>query len=415
MSRQNAVPGLFQGYGTELEYMIVHKDTLDVFPCADALLHDVSGTDDGEVRMDSIGWSNELVLHVVEIKTLGPVKSLAELHLVLQEHVIHINERLSPYGACLMPSAMHPWMDPVAETRLWPHGNHEIYEAYDRIFGCRGHGWANLQSAHLNLAFRGDDEFARLHAAIRLLLPIIPAIAASSPVLEGRLSGLLDTRLDYYGKNQKRIPIISGKIIPEIVLSAKDYRHLILEKIYRDIAPHDPRKILRHEWLNSRGAIPRFERSAIEVRLIDVQECPKADLAVAIAITAALKALVNEKWSTRENQGTLSEDRLGSILAETIRHGESAVIADELFLGQFGCKPGKMSAGELWVSINQDSWPDFGPLSPDLRETLAVILEKGTLARRILRALGNNFSRKDLRNVYEKLCTCLSTGELFIG
>jgi len=413
MSQKNAAPRLFQGYGIELEYMIVHRDTLDIFPCADKLLHDVSGTDEGEIRVDSIGWSNELVLHVVEIKTIGPVKSLAELHLLLQKHVDHINERLLSYDACLMPSAMHPWMDPTTQTRLWPHGNHEIYETYDRIFGCRGHGWANLQSAHLNLAFRGDDEFARLHAAVRLVLPIIPAIAASSPVLEGRLSGLLDTRLDYYGKNQKRVPIISGKIIPENVLSAKEYQHLVLEKIYRDIAPYDPHKILQYEWLNSRGAIPRFNRSAIEVRLIDVQECPKADLAIAFAITAALKALVNEKWSTREDQGKLTEDRLRSILAETIRSGESAVITDELFLTQFGCERPKITAGELWSMINQNSWPDLGRMGPDLYEALAVIFENGTLARRISKALGNDFSKKNLRNVYGKLCSCLSAGELF--
>ena len=50
-----------------------------------------------------------------------------------------------------------------------------MYEAYDRIFDCRGHGWANLQAVHLNLPFSGDEEFGRLHAAIRLVLPIMPA------------------------------------------------------------------------------------------------------------------------------------------------------------------------------------------------------------------------------------------------
>ena len=36
--------------------------------------------------------------------------------------------------------------------------------------------------------------------------------------------------------------------------------------------------------MNSRGAIARFDRNAIEIRVIDVQECPKADLAIAIFI-----------------------------------------------------------------------------------------------------------------------------------
>ena len=36
----------------------------------------------------------------------------------------------------------------------------------------------------LNLPFSSDEEFGRLHAAIRLLLPLLPALAASSPLVE---------------------------------------------------------------------------------------------------------------------------------------------------------------------------------------------------------------------------------------
>ena len=89
-----------------------------------------------------------------------------------------------------MPTGMHPWMDPAREFELWPHGDREIYAAFDRIFDCRGHGWANLQSMHLNLPFADDDEFGRLHAAIRALLPLLPALAASSPFADGHARGL---------------------------------------------------------------------------------------------------------------------------------------------------------------------------------------------------------------------------------
>ena len=53
---------------------------------------------------------------------------------------------------------MHPWMDPRAAS-LWPHEYGEVYAAYDRIFDCRRHGWANLQSVHLNLPFADEREF----------------------------------------------------------------------------------------------------------------------------------------------------------------------------------------------------------------------------------------------------------------
>ena len=246
---------LFEGFGIELEYMLVDINTLDVLPMSDRVLHAVAGAYEAEVEMGDIAWSNELVLHVIELKTNGPAPSLLGLPPAFTAQVGHINTLLAPLQGCLMPSAMHPWMQPHREMRLWPHAYSPVYEAFNRIFGCQGHGWANLQSVHLNLPFANDVEFGRLHAAIRLLLPIMPALAASSPILEGRPSGFLDTRMEMYRSNAQRIPSVSGKVIPEPAFTKHDYEQTILQPLYRDIAPYDPEGILQYEWLNARGAM----------------------------------------------------------------------------------------------------------------------------------------------------------------
>jgi len=85
-----------------------------------------------------------------------PAASLSGLAGAFQADVRRIDEILAPHGARLMPTGMHPWMDPQRETHLWPHEYSPVYEAFDRIFSCKGHGWSNLQSAHLNLPFQGD-------------------------------------------------------------------------------------------------------------------------------------------------------------------------------------------------------------------------------------------------------------------
>ncbi|MDP2104410.1 MAG: glutamate-cysteine ligase family protein, partial [Desulfobulbaceae bacterium] len=157
-------PHIFAGFGIELEYMIVHQDTLDVLPIADQLLTAAAGELTNDVERGAFEWSNELALHVIEMKTAGPAVNLAGLALGLQGEVTAMNRLLAPMNATLLPSAMHPWMDPYRETKLWPHGYRAVYKAYNRIFNCQGHGWSNLQSVHLNLAFNGDDEFGRLHA-----------------------------------------------------------------------------------------------------------------------------------------------------------------------------------------------------------------------------------------------------------
>ncbi len=284
--------GLFQGYGIELEYMIVDQETLNIKPITDRLIHEVSGSYQGEVNRGFLSWTNEVALHVLEFKTTEPAKALADLETSFQREVESVNQLLKPHGAQLMPSAMHPWMDPNKELQLWPHDCNIIYETFNKIFDCRGHGWANVQSTHIDLPFSNELEFVRLHAAIRLVLPLIPGLAASSPVVEGKFSGFCDTRLEFYRKNSKRIPSITGSVVPEVCLSFKDYEEKIFQRIYADIAPHDPGGILQYEWLNARGAITRFQRYTIEVRLIDVQECPKADLAIAYAVTSVIQALV---------------------------------------------------------------------------------------------------------------------------
>jgi gamma-glutamyl:cysteine ligase YbdK (ATP-grasp superfamily) len=401
----DAIPA-FAAYGIELEYMIVDRASLAVRPIAAELL-DALGA--GEARgnaAERLGWSNELVRHVVEVKNVEPTATLARLPARFQRAIRAANRLLEGHGARLMPTAMHPWMDPLAETSLW---DDEIYRTYDRIYGCRGHGWANLQSMHVNLPFADDAEFARLHAAIRLVLPLLPAIAASSPIAEGAPSGLLDFRLDAYRRICAITPTVSGRVIPETVETRAEYEARILVPMYEEIAPHDPAGSLTHEWLNSRGAIARFDRNAIEIRVIDVQECPQADAAIAGVTAAVVKALYDERFAPLDEQQAVGTEVLESVLLATIRDGEQAVVAHRPLLHALGIPDMRCSAREAWHALvdavdGTSTW---------WRPPLDTILREGPLARRILRAVGPRTDPRRLYAVYEDLCECLEEGRLF--
>jgi len=402
----------FTGYGIELEYMIVDRQTLSVLPVADELLRRAARASVAEVKRGRFGWSNELVLHLVEIKNASPDSSLEPLSAAFQAEVVAVDRHLEPLGARLMPTAMHPWMDPVAETRLWPRDNAGIYQTYDRIFDCKAHGWANLQSMHLNLPFANDAEFARLHAAIRLVLPIIPALAASSPIAEGRPTGFLDFRMESYRTHQAKIPSTIARVIPDTVSSRAEYQANILSPMYRDIAPFDSDGVLRHEWLNVRGAIPRFDRNAIEIRVIDLQECPQADLAIAAATTEVVRAIYDAAWSPLPTQQAIGTDALVDILHACIRDAEQAVIDDAGYLRLLGFPDRLCQAGELWRHLIKATPPGS---SVNWREPLRVMQEHGPLARRILRAVGLECTKAQLQAVYRELCDCLEAGRMFVG
>ena len=405
---------IFQAYGVELEYMIVDRDTLDIRPIADALLKHELGQIGSDFENGIITWSNELVLHVIELKSTKPESNFNQLQHGFADNINKINGILEQWNAILMPSAAHPWMNPLTETKLWPHDSNEVYDIYNRIFDCSGHGWSNLQSTHLNLPFYDDEEFARLHAAIRVLLPILPALCASSPIFDGKITGFLDTRLNYYKTNQAKIPSITGKIVPEAVFSKRQYLNTIYEKIKNDIAPFDPENILNPIWVNSRGAIPRFDRGSIEIRLMDVQECPPADIAIQTLVIETIKALVNENFCNMEEQMRLKTEILAGILDETTLHGQSAEILSSEFPGAFGITA-PCTAKQLWQHILSRLMEKNDSPIKNWEPEISVILTEGTLSDRILRNLNCDYSLPSIKNTYRHLIDCLGQNKMFLG
>ena len=405
---------LFAGYGIEMEYMIVDRQSLALLPLCDYVLTQAAGSCVNEVAVGEMAWSNELVLHVIELKTNGPAKTLTGLHHLFLRDILRINEILAAKNAMLMPTAMHPFMNPATDTKLWTHDDAAVYQAYDRIFGCKGHGWSNLQSVHINLPFYNDVEFGKLHAAIRLILPILPALAASSPVYEGKVSGLMDSRLEFYRHNQKAVPEIAGRVIPEGAYSEKEYGDQIFAKIYKAIAPHDPAGILQNEWLNSRGAIARFDRHAIEIRVLDIQESPRMDLAVISSVVSAVQALVLGKWGPPAAHRSWSENDLSPIFIECLRHGSEATIEHDDYLKVFDYPDkGPIKAQELWRHITDDLLAAATyPVSSYQREVDALV-RNGCLARRLVKALGPTPDAARIHGVYGQLCHLLPLGGAF--
>jgi len=406
---------LFEGFGVELEYMIVDRDTLAVRPISDVLLRDELGNVQSETEHGPVAWSNELTAHVIELKTNGPANTLDGLAEQFQSQVSRINAMLSSHNAALMPTAMHPLMNPHQEMTLWQHDDSPIYAAFDRIFNCHGHGWANLQSVHINLPFHGDAEFARLHAAIRLVLPLLPALAASSPIVEGQTNGILDNRLHYYRFNAQAIPSVTAHVIPEAVYTRDDYDREIFQRMYRDIAPHDPQQILQQEWLNARGAIARFDRGAIEIRVLDIQEYPAADLEICTAIVAVLKSLVSENCSSLSQQQAAPTEDLARLLEKTIQSAERAEIDDPRYLELMGVPISgreSVTAGEVWSRLCTQITPD-NTVENHSPARLSGLINRGSLATRITSRLGPLPSREDIVAVYRELMSCLATGTPF--
>lgn len=410
-------PGLhlFEGFGVELEYMLVSSNDGRVAPISDRLIEAAAGHVQAEIEMGELAWSNELVLHVIELKTNGPAARLEPLPQWFSRDIARMAALLAPMSATLMPTAMHPMMVPERETRLWPHDYGEVYRLFDRIFDCKGHGWSNLQSAHLNLPYQGDDEFGRLHAAIRVVLPLLPALAASSPIVEGRCTGLCDNRLEFYRHNCARLPAVTGHVIPEPVFDLAAYRREILDPITAAVAPFDGDEELDAEWVNARGAIARPVRDSIEIRVLDVQEHPGMDLAIIAATVGVLRALVEERWSSSALQRVASTEGLERVFLDTLRLGSAATIEEPQLLAALGQREPR-KARDLWRELIDRALADgFMPAHQGWTDALDLITSRGTLAERIVAATGPTPTPERVGAVYGQLSACLLTGRAFVG
>ncbi len=393
---------LFSVIGIELEYMIVDRCTLNVRPIADKLLERAAGEPCREWENGPISWCNELALHVIEFKFTRPRSNLADAVNLFQTNIVLANDYLSEWDAVLMPTAMHPWMNPHDELQLWPHEDEAIYSAYNRIFDCRGHGWANLQSTHINLPFANDSEFIRLHAAIRVVLALLPGLAASSPAMDGKLTGALDNRIIVYRDNAKAIPSVTGKVIPEPVGSISEYNERILVPMYRDIAPYDSESVLQDDWLNSRGAIARFERGSIEIRLLDIQECVSADITIVRLVVSVVKALAEDCWVPHQKLNHIDSESLVELLMESAASGDSASVENPQILACFGVSK-TVTLRELWIYLAgslgiNDAW-------------LTCYGRRGVLAR----GISESWALNGAQETFQQLVHCLECDKFLVS
>ncbi len=270
--------------GTEHEFSI-NDQQFRVLPVSDAIIRTLCGRYQSEILFGDVKLGKELQKSVLEIIPRSHGDSIAELEGQLMHgirkffHVFRNRYQLLGLG-------MHPTMR-LEETAVWDHDEGEYYEAYDRLFNIRQHGWLNIQALQVNISYSREKDLVRHYNRLRSLLPFLIAVTAASPIVEGASTGAADNRLICYRENQQEIPLICNRIIPEKISSVHDYLRE-QEEIFRELRKRDA-GILCEEWVNSGGVIIRFSRRCLEIKALDEQECIRSDMAVCAFIRSLLR------------------------------------------------------------------------------------------------------------------------------
>lgn len=408
-AKPTAFEGTLRGFDLTWEVPLVDAKTLGVAPRVDELLARANGGPVGEHSDGAFEWTGSLAAHVLEVRTPELVGDLAPLSGAMAATTARLANLSAELGMALLPVAMHPWMQPHREAELWGHDLAPVYRTFDRLFDCRRHGWANVQGIRLGFAFEGPAEFGRLMRAVRAVLPWIPALAAASPFEEGRSTGILDKRLVHARHRADRIPELVGEVIPEQVYDQATYREEILQPIARHLAELDEEgALVDREWINGRGAIARFDRKTIQIGLIDAQENGVAGLAVCAAIASAVTILLEERFVGLADLGALPVAELVTQLGACVGQGEKAIIVHPRLARALGAD-GARDAGEVWRRVIEAEPPG----DPALGAHLEHVLREGTLASRLVRAVGDPITDQNLQSVAERLVEGVRTGHSF--
>ena len=334
--------------GTEHEYSLNGPGMIPL-PESDRILEALGGAGASAAPFGSVTLAKELQKTVIEVIPDHPAPRVRDLEAMVSAGVAAFSRRFR-HRYTLLGLGMHPAAS-LSQVQVWDGDEQEYYEAYDRIFGLSQHGWLNIQALQLNLGYATEAEMVATFNSLRSLLPYLAAVSAASPFVEGMPAGAMDSRLLYYRENQRQIPAICNRIVPEELRSRAAYDEW-LEGIYRDLRAAGG-AVLCNEWVASFGVIVRFSRQCVELKVMDEQECVRSDMALSAFVRALLRADLAFLETGRSD--------LLLLLEEAITHGTRELRPELL---------------RLWRAAERAAAPDERPYLPLVRERI----EQGSIA-----------------------------------
>jgi glutamate---cysteine ligase / carboxylate-amine ligase len=232
--------------GLEEEFALLHPNSLGLATRFEEL-RDAAAAD--PVLADSL--AGELISSEVEIRS-GRCADLAAAFLAQRDRRRRLFALAAELGVALAATGTHPWSDYREQTII----DTEHYRRVEE--GLKYVAWRNNTfSMHLHVGIRGADRAVLVCDRLRPVLPLLLAISANSPFLDGRDSGLHSARSQIFTKSFPRCGV------PDAFGSWQAYAQYI-DFLVRT------RSIVEYTqvWWSIR---PHFSFGTVEVRICDVQ------------------------------------------------------------------------------------------------------------------------------------------------
>jgi glutamate---cysteine ligase / carboxylate-amine ligase len=249
--------------GVEEEFAILDPRTLDLVPRFEQL----RGAAEGDAVL-SEGITGELISSEIEIIS-GAGRDLHDALARQRERRRRLFALAAAQGVALGASGTHPWADyreqPIIDTEHY----HRVEE------GLKYVAWRNNTfSLHVHVGVRGIDRAVQVCDRLRGVLPLLLAISANSPWLDGRDTGLQSARTQSFTKSFPRCGV------PDAFGGWAAYREYI-ELLVRTRSIVEFTQV----WWSVR---PHFRFGTVEVRICDAQSTARESEALAALMVACI-------------------------------------------------------------------------------------------------------------------------------
>jgi len=275
--------------GIEEEFSILDPRTLDLAPRFEEL-RDAARTADPRLHEHITG---ELIESEIEIIS-GAGEDLADAIARQRGRRRALFALAGAHGAQLGATGTHPW----ADYRQQPVIDNEHYRRVEE--GLKYVAWRNNTfSLHVHVGVRDIDRAVRVCDRMRPLLPLLLAVSANSPFLDGRLAGLHSARTQTFTRSFPRCGV------PHSFGGWPAFRRYI-ELL---IATQSIIEFTQVWW----SVRPHFSYGTVEVRICDAQATAAESEALAgltVACVAQALAEVDEGDSREPLPGYLIEENM---------------------------------------------------------------------------------------------------------
>ena len=288
--------------GIEEEYALVHPESLELIPRFEELRE--AGASD-PVLVDAI--AGELISSEIEIRS-GRGEDIADARAKQQEARRRLFALAEAHGVRLGSTGTHPLSDYREQHIIDTPHYHRVED------GLKYVAWRNNTFAlQVHVGVQGADRAVRVCDRLRPVLPLLLAVSASSPFVDGRDSGLHSARTQIFTKSFPRcgVPDAFGgwdAWADYVDLLVRTGSIVEFTQLWWSVRPH-------HAF------------GTVEVRICDAQTtAPEADALTELMVACVAQALreIDAGEAFRELPGRLIEENMW----RAIRYGQDGRLLD---------------------------------------------------------------------------------------